>query len=289
MPGKYADHDKCQDFVANLKADREARGWSQERLAAESHCTVVAMIESFARSPLEEHGRAFDAALGLKDVFAKGAREIQGDAFPPAFRSFAEEEKKATDLCIFEHSLVPGIFQTERYAQAILQTHPNTSEATVQERVTGRLARQEILTRTDPPPPRVWAVLDEVVLRRRVGDASVMHEQLTRLVELADYPKVKIQVIEGMPGHAGLAGAFWIAERERYPSIVFLEDSADGRVVEDTAKVTQVWLAFRAMQTEALPVRASRDLMARMAEELWKGSAPTGVKALTAPPTAQRV
>jgi transcriptional regulator with XRE-family HTH domain len=58
MPGKYADNEKCQDFVANLKAEREARGWSQERLATESHCTVVAMIESFARSPLEEHGRA---------------------------------------------------------------------------------------------------------------------------------------------------------------------------------------------------------------------------------------
>jgi hypothetical protein len=27
-------------------------------------------------------------------------------------------------------------------------------------------------------PVRVWAVLDEVVLRRRVGDASVMHEEL---------------------------------------------------------------------------------------------------------------
>jgi transcriptional regulator with XRE-family HTH domain len=203
MPGKYADNEKCQDFVANLKAEREARRWSQERLAAESHCTVVAMIESFARSPLEEHGRAFDTAFGLRDVFAKAAREIQGEAYPPAFRSFAEEERKATDLCIFEHSLIPGIFQTERYAEAILQTHPNTSAATVRERVAGRLARQEILTRDEPPPPYVWALLDEVTLRRRIGDASVMHGQLTRLVELADLPTVRIQVIEGMGGMPG--------------------------------------------------------------------------------------
>src|SRR5512146_2846121 len=180
MPGKYADNEKCRDFVANLKAEREARGWSQERLAAESHCTVVAMIESFARSPLEEHGRAFDTALGLKDMLAAKAREIQGEAYPLPFRSFAEEEKKATDLCIFEHSLVPGIFQTERYAQAILETLPSTREATIRERVAGRLARQAILTREDPPPPRVWALLDEAALRRRVGDASVMHEQLMR-------------------------------------------------------------------------------------------------------------
>jgi hypothetical protein len=45
MPGKYADNEKCQDFVANLKAEREARRWSQERLAAESHCTVTAAVD----------------------------------------------------------------------------------------------------------------------------------------------------------------------------------------------------------------------------------------------------
>jgi hypothetical protein len=269
--------------------DQAARRWSQERLAAESHCTVVAMIESFARSPLEEHGRAFDTAFGLRNVFAKAAREIQGEAYPPAFRSFAEEEKKATDLCIFEHSLIPGIFQTERYAQAILQTHPNTSETTVRDRIAGRLARQEILTRSEPPPPYVWAVLDEVTLRRRIGDAPVMHEQLRHLVDLTDRPRVKIQVIEGMEGHVGLSGAFWIAERQEQTGAVYLDDVTDGRPSEDPAIVAQVRLRFRAVQTEALNARASRDLMARMAEELWTGSAPTGARALTAAPTADSV
>src|SRR5436190_16397976 len=84
MPGKYADDEKCRQFVANLKRMREAFGWSQERLAAESHCTVVAMIESFARAPLVEHGVAFDAAFGLRDVFAKAAGEILGQSFAEA-------------------------------------------------------------------------------------------------------------------------------------------------------------------------------------------------------------
>jgi len=71
-----------------------------------------------------------------------------------------------------------------------------------------------------------------------------------------------------------------------HASIVFVEDTADGRIIEDPAKVTQVWLTFRAMQTEAQNVRASRDLIARMAEEL--GTGPTGARALTAAPTAER-
>jgi hypothetical protein len=135
----------------------------------------------------------------------------------------------------------------------------------------------------------VWAVLDEVALRRRIGDASVMHEQLMRLVELADHPTVKIQVIEGMEGHVGLSGAFWIAERQGQASVVYLDDITDGRPSEDPAIVAQVRLRFRAVQTEALHVRASRDLMARMAKELWTGSAPTGVRALTAAQVAEHV
>jgi len=135
----------------------------------------------------------------------------------------------------------------------------------------------------------VWALLDEVTLRRRIGDASVMYEQLMRLVELADLPTVKVQVIEGMRGHAGLSGAFTIAERPGQVSIVNLEDITDGRPSEDPAIVAQVRLRFRAMQTEALHVRASQALIARMAEELWKGSAPTGVRALTAAPAVDSV
>jgi hypothetical protein len=72
-------------------------------------------------------------------------------------------------------------------------------------------------------------------------------------------------------------------------TIVNLEDITDGRPTEDPAIVAQVRLRFRAVQTEALHVRASRDLMARMAEQLWTVSAPTGVRALTAAPAVDSV
>jgi hypothetical protein len=113
-----------------------------------------------------------------------------------------------------------------------------------------------------------------------------MHDQLVRLLALSDLPNVTIQVIQGLEIHVGLLGAFTIAEVPGRGSIVNVEDIADGHVGEDPAAVEQVWLRFRAMQTEALHVRASRDLIARMAEEKCKGQAPTGVRALTAAPTA---
>ena len=287
MPGSWADDEGCKDFAVNLERMLEGFGWSRADLAGRCNysVSVVSNILGFQRAPTVPNGEAFDKAFKLTDMFAAKARAIRGESFPPAFRSFTEDEKRATDLFVFEHSLVPGLFQTDQYARAILGTHPNTNDAMVRERVSGRLARQEILTREEPPPPRVWALLDEGALRRRVGDAGTMHDQCVRLLELSDLPNVTIQVIPGLEGHVGLLGAFTIAEWPGQAGIVNVEDISDGRVVDDPAVAAHVWLTFRAMQTEALHVRASRDLIARMAEELWKGSAPTGVRALTAAAT----
>lgn len=235
MPGKYADDEKCQRFVANLKRMREAFGWSQERLAAESHCTVVAMIESFARAPLVEHGVAFDAAFGLRDVFAKDAREMLGQSFAG-----------------------------------------------------GRLARQEILFREDPSPPRVWALVDEAALRRPVADAAVMYEQCRHALEVSRLPHVSLAVVPYADRwHVGLLGACQIAEWDGIPRVVNLDDLADGRVSEDPTMVRKVALRFRALQYEALPGGDSRKVIARVAEELWNGTAATGARARIAAATAE--
>jgi Domain of unknown function (DUF5753) len=62
-------------------------------------------------------------------------------------------------LRLFEHTLIPGLFQTEDYARATLAAHPPTSADVVEERVAARLARQEILTREDPPSPILWVLM----------------------------------------------------------------------------------------------------------------------------------
>lgn len=53
-----------------------------------------------------------------------------------------------------------------------------------------------------------------------------------------------------------------------------MEDITDGRVFEDPSMVARVTLHYRSLQSEALPKGASRELMARVAEERWTGSAP---------------
>jgi hypothetical protein len=287
MPGPYAGNEKCQEFVENLKAMRQMRGWSQERLAAESHCTVVAMIESYARLPLEEHGAAFDGAFGLRDMFAAKARAIQGDSFPEAFESFPTHEAAADDLYIYEHSLIPGLIQTARYARAMFGTLPNITSDEVERRVSARMARQDVLFGEGRKRPRLWALVDEGALRRPVAAPDVMYEQCMHVLELSHMPNVSLGVVPyAAGGHIGLAGACTIAEIDGQARIVNLEDLADGRVSEDATIVRRVALRFRSLQHEALARGDSRNMIARVAEELWNETAPTGAKALSVLPTA---
>jgi hypothetical protein len=44
-------------------------------------------------------------------------------------------------------------------------------------------------------PPHLWAVIDEAVLRRRVGTRAVMREQVEWLIQASRLPHVRLQVI----------------------------------------------------------------------------------------------
>jgi transcriptional regulator with XRE-family HTH domain len=273
-------------FARLLKAFREARGLSRAELGAMAGYSesTIKSFETGQRAVYEYHARHFDEAFRLDDVFTHEASRFGKAGYSAAYGAFIDVMDEADDLYWFEHSYVPGLFQTEQYARANLALHPDVAEELLNERVAARLAGQALLDRPSRRP-RVWAVLDEAVLRRRLGDAAMMHEQLARMVEASRLKQVSIQVLSGMEGHIGLLGAFAIAERGGHPTIVHKEATAGGYVTDDHGIVEQAMLVFRSLQTQALPVAASRDLIARVADELWTASARTGARALTAVPT----
>ncbi len=277
-------------FAELLKAFREARSLSRAELGALAgySASTIKSFETGQRAVYAYHARHFDDAFGLDGIFEHEASRFGKAGYSAAFGAFLDVMQEAEDLYWLEHSHVPGLLQTERYARAITEIQPDATEDVVNERVAARLAGQVLLDRP-APRLRVWAIVDEVALRRRVGDASVMYEQLLHLIEVSRRKHVQIQVLPGAVGHVGLLGAFVIAEQRGHPSIVHLEDAADGRVTDEPAIVEQVTLRFRSLQTRALPVDASRDTMTRVADEQWKVLARTGARALTAVVTEDNV
>jgi DNA-binding XRE family transcriptional regulator len=237
--------------------------------------TAIAKAESGYRPPSPELASAYARRFpelnaliesGLIEEWSAFAREASGTgSFPKYFGKFIDAEKDASGLFYWAPSLVPGIRQTEQYARAILAKEPSTDP--LETRVADRMARQRVLLRDQPP--YVSIVLAEAVLHRCVGDPEIMCDQLTVLAD-SENPRVIVQVIPADVGaHAGLEGAASIAEQEGGPTIVYLESLTAGQTTGEPGIVARVREITALLRAEALPQRASRDRIMKVAEE-WK-------------------
>jgi transcriptional regulator with XRE-family HTH domain len=290
MTAGRKDRDKLSLFADELRAHREAKGWTQADLAAGLNYSdsLIAQVEACWRPPSKDLARALDRVFatpgfteestdspGRPGTFGRLAARLCDLPFPVSFRSFAPYEAEAIALHVFEHSLVPGLLQTEPYARAVLATRPNTTEEEIDNFVAGRLERQAVLWRTDPPAPMLWALMDEGALYRPVAPPEVMYGQLMHLAEVSTRPNITVQIVPySAGGHTGLLGACTIAELNGSASMVNIEDITDGRVADDAATASRVTLRFNSLRSEALPKGLSRELIVRVAEERWKGTAP---------------
>jgi transcriptional regulator with XRE-family HTH domain len=280
------DRETVSLFVDEMRAMREARGWSQAELAVQTSYSesLIAMVETYQRAPTQGLARALDRAFGTPGftddtsdgsgtpgTFGRLWQKLRTVSLPTAFRPFAEREAEAIAFRTFEHSLVPGLLQTADYARAVMATMPGATESGVEADVADRIGRQWILTRDDPPAPLLWVLIDEGVLHRPVAPAAVMRDQLNHLIAISRLPNVTIQVVPyAAGGHTGLLGAFIVCDLPESKTIVFVEDVLGGRVAEDATAVSEVALRFSALRSDALPKATSRDLIAKVATERWK-------------------
>jgi transcriptional regulator with XRE-family HTH domain len=271
MPGGRGEDDERSMFAEELIAMRNQRRWTQEETAAKMivSTSTIANIESGYRAPTPAQAIKADEVFGTPGTFQRHERRMRGIPFSVGFRPFQPHEAAARLIKTFQHSLVPGLFQTRPYAEALTETYPETTAEVAKERVDGRMERQAIMFREDPPPPRVHAILDEQVLYRNVGGPAMMADQMGHLAELAMMPRISVQVIPADRPHAGLLGAFVVAETDQAPAIVYLENALDGQVVESAAKAEAMDVVFRALQMEALTGSASLIKMKEAAQR-WK-------------------
>src|SRR5262249_44094403 len=104
---------------------------------------------------------------------------------PDSYSEYIGLEAEAMSISDFGLGVIPGLLQTAGYARAILQAAvPKWVPDIVDQRVDGRLARQQLLHTENAP--HFEAVVDESVLHRVVGSRVVMSAQLDRLLELSE-------------------------------------------------------------------------------------------------------
>jgi transcriptional regulator with XRE-family HTH domain len=258
-----------QLIAEEVRALREKRGLTQEELARRigfSQSTVK-NIESGYRVPTREQAALLDDVLDTAGTLHRLEARIRAVPVSPSFRPFVAAEADARTLKVFEHTIVPGLLQTEDYARALVEVYPGLTEDEVAARVAAKLARQAVLEAGEPP--WLWAVVDEQVLRRDIGGPEVMAAQLAKLAEFACRPRVTIQVLSAARPHTALLGGFAIAELARPPSVAYLDNVLDGQTVHDPAMVEMATVVFDTVRTDALSGVTSLDLIEEGVRE-WK-------------------
>lgn len=162
-------------------------------------------------------------------------------------------EAEADTLLTFSALMLPGLLQTPDYARAIIrgwQTEIDADE--VERRVEIRTRRQEILAR-EQDALRLWAIIDEAALHRQVGSAEIMQAQMRHLLEVAELPRVTLQVIPFAAGaHPGAAGPFSILQFDDLaPEAVYVENLAGELYVEQPEQVEEFRRGFRQLTAVA--------------------------------------
>lgn len=257
-------------FGAEMRRLREAAQLSQAAVAARLGCTQtqVSRLEIATRTPSRSDAERLDRLFGSTDkqYFVGLHRHVVSRPGGPGwFMSWVEEiEPTALVLRSWDPLLIPGLLQTESYARQIFNMEPRITPSGVEERVQARMQRQQILDKDSPPA--LLVLIDAGVLRRPVGDSTVMREQLDRLLEAVSHPSVSIQLVapECLPG---MLGAFMIAKLPNgAPDTIHADSSAEGQISSDYDLVASIWNRYEAIRLWAYPEHVSR----RMIEEVKK-------------------
>ncbi|MBT1188083.1 helix-turn-helix domain-containing protein [Streptomyces sp. CJ_13] len=195
------------------------------------------------------------------------------DVLPAWFGVHVSLENAAKWLGSYEPAVVPGLCQTPAYARAVLERGlPRMAPDVLERRVRLRTARQELLTRSHPAPPRVWAVMDETVFRRPAAASDVMAGQIGHLLELAEYPHVTLQVSPFSAGlHSGAFGPFTIFQFEipELPDVVCTDTLSRASYGEDKEETAFFRLVLDEIGGRALSKEDTKAFLRDIRKELY--------------------
>lgn len=289
-----------------LREARDTRQLTQSQVAEamEWSLSKVMRIESGEVSISPNDLRPLLAYLGITDrtvvdILVQDARVSRRrqmwwdtpefrDFITPAMRQMIQYEAEAPVMRHFHNVHVPGELQTPEYAQAILSSyHDELDEKRIRVRAEVRRRRREQLL-ARKPPPEVLVLLDESVLKRRVGGPRVFGEQLSLFSRLINEHRVTIRVLHfGASGPLPLYGAFDIYEvGGEGDAVLYRESHLSDELVED-GRVAQYRHRFELLWSASLDESTSASLVENHAKAALADATANGESGTTAGKSAR--
>ncbi|MCT2588491.1 helix-turn-helix domain-containing protein [Streptomyces sp. N2-109] len=179
-------------------------------------------------------------------------------------------EEAASVIRTYEVQFLPGLLQTEHYAHVVTRLgYPDAPLPKIDRLVKLRMERQRLLTR--PGAPKVWAVVDEAVLRRPFGGTAVMRAQLEHLLAILELPSVTLQFAPFSVGANAAAGSPITILRFAEPDLpdkVYLEQLTGAVYLDKREDIDQYTLIMDRLCVEAEPPEQTGPFLRALLDEL---------------------
>ena len=193
------------------------------------------------------------------------------DVLPNWFQSYIGLEESAESIRSFDTQFVPGLLQTEDYAQAVIQLgcYPQAE--------TDRLVylRKERQRRFGSGGLRLWAIIDEVALRRPVGSPGLMRKQLEYLLDITVRPGLTLQVCPFLTGASYAApSSFSILSfaTDDLPDVVYVEQLTSALYLDKRADVDRYTEAMDHIRATSYTPEQTKELLRTMLVDMETSS-----------------
>jgi len=263
-----------------MREIRRDAGLSARDLATATgqHFTRISKIEHGVQGPTDDDIRAWCHACHAEDQVADliatarvvesaylefrrqgraGMRRVTGAHTVPLY-------ERTTRFRIYEHNVIPGLFQTAAYCAAMLSFWiafldvPDDLEAAV----AARMERQRVLYQAGK---QFEVIVEEQALQTWFGDAQTQAGQLGRLLEVMSIPTVSLRIIPLKSERIGVSSAgFWVFDE----SLVALEIPTASIEVTRPGEVELYIRMFGHLNDAAVGGGAARRLIVRALREL---------------------
>jgi transcriptional regulator with XRE-family HTH domain len=263
-----------------LRELRKGAGLTARALAAATgqHYTRVSKIEHGVQSPTDSDIREWCRVCGANQQVPDLLATLH--AIESAYLEFRRQSRagmkrvlgahtlalyERTNLFrIYEHNVIPGLFQTADYSAAMLSFWikflgmPNDLE----EAVATRMERQRVIYTRGK---RFVVLLEEQALRTWFGTAETQAGQLDRLLAVMSLPNISLGIVPMMTERVAVGSTgFWIFD----DVLVALETPTASIEVNRPQEIELYARMFGALKAPAVYGRAARALITRAMDEL---------------------
>ena len=269
-----------RELGTRLRALRNERGLTVEEVAAELLCstTKISRLETAARRPSLRDVRDLCVLYKLDQQMSRElmslAREARESGWWTEYPDLGLDpliglEQEAASITCYSMYYMPGLLQTEEYAELIIKTvAPKMDLHVVQQRTAARMRRQEVLGDNGP---FYNVILDEMVFRRGVGSSSLMAAQVGKVLQLVHGNHITLQVIPFKAGAYAAADSYFVFlefddESNLWP-VVYIEGLTDNQYLQRGPDIARYRETVEYLRDRALDPDGSIEFMENVRKE----------------------